>query len=159
MYPAVPPTSRPASRVIVLGPENEVLLLDASWCETNKKIELWICPGGGVEKGESWEQAAIREIYEETGLTIDLGPAIFYRRHVYQENDRNFDLFELFFVARASTREVQPVQQDSYISGFRWWTIDEIANSHAEFAPRRLAEYIAPIACGIYPVELFDSGV
>lgn len=32
-------------------------------------IKSWVLPKGHVEKGESLEQTALREIYEETGLT------------------------------------------------------------------------------------------
>ncbi|WP_270180735.1 NUDIX hydrolase [Alkalihalobacillus sp. CinArs1] len=32
----------------------------------------YVFPGGGVEKGESKEQAAIREVHEELGVTVSL---------------------------------------------------------------------------------------
>lgn len=35
------------------------------------KANSWEIPGGGIEPGESHEAAAVREIYEETGLTLD----------------------------------------------------------------------------------------
>lgn len=36
----------------------------------NKGDEYWVFPGGGVEKGETPEQTTIREINEETTITV-----------------------------------------------------------------------------------------
>ena len=39
-------------------------------------VGLWSIPGGRVEPGETDEQAVIRELAEETGLTVEVGPLI-----------------------------------------------------------------------------------
>jgi 8-oxo-dGTP diphosphatase len=52
--------------VVVLDERDRVLLMRRDGEGT------WGLPGGGVEAGETWEQAARRECREETGWDVDL---------------------------------------------------------------------------------------
>ena len=69
------------------GGEEEVLLLHRS------DGDYWSLPGGALEPGESLEQAARRELYEETDLTVERlelvtmcsGPDF---EHTYPNGDR-----------------------------------------------------------------------
>jgi 8-oxo-dGTP pyrophosphatase MutT (NUDIX family) len=88
MDDSIPPKSRPVARVVLLGPEQQLLLLLA--LDTVRGNFWWVTPGGGLEAGESFEQAASRELYEETGLECRIGPWVRTRRHAYWFEGRWF---------------------------------------------------------------------
>ena len=59
---------RPAVRVIV--ERGDKILLGKRHIGPNKKL-IYLFPGGGIEKGESLEEAAIKEVKEEVGIAVD----------------------------------------------------------------------------------------
>ncbi len=68
------PTHPLAGVGAVVFHDNRVLLVQRK----NPPAEgLWAIPGGKIQLGESLQQAAEREILEETGITIQAGKPIF----------------------------------------------------------------------------------
>ncbi|MEG4277557.1 NUDIX domain-containing protein [Microcoleus sp. MON1_C1] len=57
---------RVGAGVIVLDSRGWILLEKRSDCG------MWGLPGGRIEPGESVTEAAVREVYEETGLTVEI---------------------------------------------------------------------------------------
>jgi len=53
--------------VFVINPITKKILL-----VHHKKFNKWVQPGGHIESNETPEEAAIREVYEETGIKIKL---------------------------------------------------------------------------------------
>lgn len=64
---------RRAARLIVLDPQGRVLLFRFDVAD---RPPFWVTAGGECEEGETFEQAAVRELLEETGIEADPGPQI-----------------------------------------------------------------------------------
>lgn len=153
-------TVRVASRLVILDDTDRILLFRA----TNAEIDdtFWFTPGGGLEPGETHEEAAHRELWEETGLTnVELGPWIWSREGNYLE----LHFREKYFLIRTPNFEPQPAQPDPRFEQymledgwFRWWTADELATyTGAErIEPPGLARLLPPILEGDLPAEPLD---
>jgi len=50
--------------IVFNNDRNAVLLLK------RRDVPMWVFPGGGIEEEESPEKAIVREVFEETGLTV-----------------------------------------------------------------------------------------
>ncbi|CAO0828603.1 hypothetical protein SMICM17S_05170 [Streptomyces microflavus] len=65
---------------MLLDPEDRILLLHGHEPD-DPADDWWFTPGGGVEGDETREQAALRELAEETGITeVELGPVLWQRQ-------------------------------------------------------------------------------
>ena len=95
---------------------------------------MWDVPGGFVEPLEHPEQAVRRELFEETGLEIAVGPLIGIFTDVYGED--GVATFNLYYAASVLSGEERSADDVSEIG---WFELAEIPVDEVAFANGREA--------------------
>jgi 8-oxo-dGTP pyrophosphatase MutT (NUDIX family) len=153
--------SRTSARVVLLAPDDTVLHMGGDRCRDG--VPRWYTPGGGVEAGEDLAAAAVREVYEETGYTIEPaalgGPVAFgvyacfpRRRLLVQKN--------WYFFHRVERFEPRMVGGAGYELrlGFAWLPIDRCGSTDGMIEPDRLVALVKRLRDGDVPAEPVDLG-
>ena len=94
-------------------------------------LACWSVQAGGLETGEGYEQAARRELFEETGIVAEeLGTVVLERTVRFTWDGVEFDQTEHYFVVRTSVQEISSdrwtEEERQVIVEHRWWTVDEL---------------------------------
>jgi TDG/mug DNA glycosylase family protein len=143
----IEPTERTAARALVLDRDGRTLLVQ--YRRPGTELTWWGTPGGGIDPGETPEQALARELREEIGLdSFELGPLLWehvgqfpwYRRLYRQSNTT--------YLVRVDEHEPAPTIDltEEGVVDVRWWTPAELAASDEQFAPADLPERVRRLA-------------
>ena len=122
---------RPGVRVVVLDPDDRVLLFRVSDTDGGPAT-WWEAPGGGRHAGEPPAVAAARELAEEVGTHVG-APVALGESHTHQTRLRGAWLTKVedLFAVRVTDTAVDPTgwtaAEHRDIVTHRWWTRDELA--------------------------------
>ena len=154
---------REAARAILLTPDEHVLLVRFEFPAGRR----WALPGGGIDPGESVDDALHRELFEEVGLTgATIGPHIWNRYHEIPFLNGNYDgqRERIHLVAVPSIFEPTPAfswdqLNAEYVFELRWWTIAQISASDERFAPGELGPLLRKLVDAGLPNAPVDVAI
>ncbi len=143
----LPIIERTAVRIVLLDAAGEVLLFHTHDPDHPDLGAWWELPGGGIDPGETYVEAAIRELREETGIVAErcqVGLPTWQRRASFRHRQQRHLQDEVIVttqlrVLRPDVDEAERLdyEREDYF-GFRWWPRSEILSSVERFYPGRL---------------------
>ncbi|WP_239118561.1 NUDIX hydrolase [Paractinoplanes ferrugineus] len=149
---------RRSARVILLDRDQHVLLLKFLFDSTDVgRGHGWVTPGGGVDAGESLQEAAARELREEIGFVVSpelLGRPVAYSSGYADVGWARGTFRNDFFFYRVDAQEVDTTGMEAlerqHHAGHRWWTCDELIDS---------TEIIYPLGLGSLLHQIHVKGI
>lgn len=153
----LPGDNRRTARVILCKPNQHIFLLLTHFDPEVGLEPRWITPGGGIDPGESIQQAALRELFEETGLKLEseqLGELVWQSQGRWDWADGvNFHTYEDFFYlvhlellghAEFSLDDSGWTSDEHRdVIEHRWWNLSELKASGESVGPPDLVSFLA----------------
>lgn len=100
--------------------ENQVLLVLRG---KEPNANQWAIPGGRLRLGETLQQAAEREIREETGIVVKAGEVIYHFEHIVRDDAGKVSFHYVVLDVQADYIAGEPVAGDDALDA-RWVRLD-----------------------------------
>ena len=156
---------RKAVRVLLVNERQELLLMKVEF-NNLKKVDgtpspsrYWITLGGKIENGENIQDAAIREIYEEAGITsVTIGPVVWFETFHLSYNDVLSKYDNTYIVMKTKEHDISDTHwtdgEKNYVKDIRWFSLNDLEKEKRDIHPVNptlAQQYFPEIFKGNYP--------
>jgi 8-oxo-dGTP pyrophosphatase MutT (NUDIX family) len=145
------PIPRVAARVLLVDGADRLLLL-RGFDPAAPDERYWFTVGGGLDNGESFVEAAVRELLEETGLRLRPDELVGPVRREYTDipfDGRWYRQEQEYFVARVSRWDVSldglDAEEVACVDGHRWWSVADLETATEPYYPTDLVHLFSGI--------------
>ncbi len=145
------PIPRRAARVVLVDGGGRVLMF-RGFDPGRPAARYWFTVGGGLDDGETAAEGAVRELREETGLSVtmeSLGGPIWRQTSDFPFDGRWYRQEQDFFAIRVDAWEVNidgfDAQERRSIDGHHWWSVEELISTGERFYPVELPNLLREI--------------
>ena len=102
----------------------------------HKKLNMWLALGGHLEKNELPEETALREVIEESGLTVsfynqdkqigtnDIKQLLRPMHIILEDIEENHQHIDFIYYAKSKSDKLNP--QDGESTNLIWFTADQV---------------------------------
>lgn len=108
---------------VVINENNELLVVSEKYRAIGRGPGYKL-PGGALYPGEHLAEAAVREVFEETGISTTFEALTFFRHW----HDYRYGKSDIYFVARLSPLDNEITIQEEEISECLWMPVDQFLN-------------------------------
>jgi len=135
---------RRASRIFVLDPKARILLFRFDLVD---RPPFWVTAGGECEADESFEQAARRELYEETGIHADPGSQVGRTTPEFVTVEgESVQADERYFLVQVDHEQIDTsghtALEKQVMTQHRWFDLSALASWPEAIYPENLAEMV-----------------
>jgi 8-oxo-dGTP pyrophosphatase MutT (NUDIX family) len=164
----LPIVERDVVRLVVRDREDRILLFHTRELSDPELGMWWELPGGGIDPGETYVEAAVRELREEAGIALvpqRVGRPTWRRIGVFRHRGVRHVQHEVVVEVRLDVAGPRidgtgrlDYEHDDYVD-HRWWPVGEVVDSGERFYPGSLPRLLARFLAGEQldePMELWS---